>query len=330
MNHRTIPLALAVATLALAGCTASTHPTTPSSLGAARRSADMLACLGQPGPIDVETVVSTEWAVARAGLINLDAPKARAVHLSDGEEPIEVFFHVVRHPRFGTFLIDTGVERALRDAPNEAAARGLIASFMHLEKMGFEKPLGDWIRAERRPIRGVFFTHLHPDHVTGAPDLPKTTPIYAGPGETTARAFLHMFSRGTIDRALEGLPPLGEWRFQPDPDGRFAGVIDVFGDGSFWALWTPGHTPGSTSYVARTTRGPVLFTGDTSHTRWGWENGVEPGTFTSDHARNAESLERLRRLVREHPAIEVRLGHQHLGAPATAGARAEANAAPAR
>jgi N-acyl homoserine lactone hydrolase len=55
----------------------------------------------------------------------------------------------------------------------------------------------------------------------------------------------------------------------------------------------------------------VLFTGDTAHTRWGWENDVEPGSFTADHVKNATSLAQLRKLVEEHPAIEVRLGHQH-------------------
>ncbi len=321
MMHRTATFALAVALglASLTGCAATTHATQPSSLGAPRRAADMLAVVDQPGPIEVESVVSTEWAVTRAGLVNLDAPKAKAAGLTDGDEPIQVFFHVVRHPRFGTFIIDTGVERALRDAPDKAAVRGLVASEMHVEKMGFQKPLGDWLAAQPEPLRGVFFTHLHLDHTAGAPDLPKSTPIYAGPGETTARAFLNLFTQGTIDRALEGLPPVSEWRFQPDPDGRFAGILDVFGDGSFWALWTPGHTPGSTSYVARTPRGPVLFTGDTCHTRWGWENDVEPGSFTADHAQNAESLARLRRLAQEHPALDVRLGHQHGSAPAGTG-----------
>jgi N-acyl homoserine lactone hydrolase len=315
MECRTIVVILAAA-LNLTGCAASTHATQPSSLGAARRSADLLAVIDQPGPIEVESVVSTEWAITRAGLINLDAPKAKAAGLTDGDEPIQVFFHVVRHPRVGTFIIDTGVERALRDAPEKAALRGFIAGQMDVEKMVFQKPLGDWIAAQREPLRGVFFTHLHIDHVTGAPDLPKQTPLYAGPGETTPRAFLNMFTQGTIDRALDGLPPVSEWSYRADPDGRFAGVVDVFGDSSFWALWTPGHTPGSTAYLARTASGPVLFTGDTSHTRWGWENDVEPGTFTADHAQNAESLERLRRLVKEHPVIDVRLGHQHVAAKA--------------
>ncbi len=304
--------ALLALSLGLGGCAASSHAIQPSALGSARSSAALLAVVDQPGPLTVETVNSTEWAVSRAGLINLESQKAKDAGYIDSDEPIQIYFHVVRHPTKGVFLIDTGVERALRDAPEKAAIRGIVAGEMHLEKMRFQKPLGEWIAAEKEPIRGVFFTHLHLDHVSGAPDLPKTTPIYAGPGEATARAFLNLFTQGTIDRELEGLPALSEWRFSPDADGRFEGVLDVFGDGSFWALWTPGHTAGSTSYLARSTSGPILFTGDTCHTRWGWENEVEPGSFTSDHAQNLDSLKRLRRLVAEHPAIEVRLGHQAL------------------
>ena len=308
-----------VASLALTGCAASSHAIQPSALGKTQRTADLLAVVDQPGPIEVETVVSTEWAVARSGLINLESAKAKDAGFIDGDEPILVFFHVIRHPTQGTFLIDTGVEKALRDAREKSVFQGLVAKEMHIERMRFQKPLGEWIAAQTEPVKGVFFTHLHLDHVSGAPDLPKTTPLYAGPGETTATAFLNLFTRGTLDRALDGLPAVSEWKFEADADGRFAGLIDVFGDGSFWALFTPGHTPGSTSYLARTAKGAVLFTGDTCHTRWGWQAEVEPGTFTADHEKNLESLTRLRRLVTEHPTIDVRLGHQNLdpriGAP---------------
>jgi len=37
---------------------------------------------------------------------------------------------------------------------------------------------------------------------------------------------------------------------------------------------------------------------------------VEPGSFSSDVPRSAESLARMRRLVAAHPGVEVRLGHQ--------------------
>jgi len=72
-----------------------------------------------------------------------------------------------------------------------------------------------------------------------------------------------------------------------------------------------GHTPGSTAYLVRTTKGPVLLTGDASHTRWGWEHDVEPGTFSADIPKSAESFKRLRQLATEHPALDVRFGHQH-------------------
>ena len=96
-------------------------------------------------------------------------------------------------------------------------------------------------------------------------------------------------------------------------------TVDV--DGSVWAIWVPGHTVGSTAFIARTAEGPVLLVGDTSHTSWGWLNGVEPGSFTADHAANAVALEKLRALAAEHPAMSVRLGHQRLEQPANRAAK---------
>ncbi|AKU90371.1 Beta-lactamase-like [Vulgatibacter incomptus] len=147
--------------------------------------------------------------------------------------------------------------------------------------------------------------------------MPKGTPIFAGPGEAHPRRFINLFTQGSIDRALAGHAPVQEWPFQGG-DERFAGIVDVFGDGSLWAIWVPGHTPGSVAYLARTVRGPVLFVGDTSHTSWGWRHDVEPGSYTVDRAMNATSLAAQRRLVAEHPGIDVRLGHQHLDESRTA------------
>jgi N-acyl homoserine lactone hydrolase len=116
--------------------------------------------------------------------------------------------------------------------------------------------------------------------------------------------------RSNIARLLDGHDAIGEWRFAPDPAGRFDGVVDVFSDGSVWAIGVPGHTPGSTAYLVRTGQGPVLLTGDASHTRWGWENDVEPGTYSDDPARSAASLRKLRAFAADHPDVEVRFGHQ--------------------
>jgi N-acyl homoserine lactone hydrolase len=294
----------------LSGCAVTQHATKPSALGTPKSSKDLLAVIKKPGPATVETINSSDWEVDRKGLINLDHPTAVEAGLVNGPEPIQVYFHVIRHPSKGTFIIDTGVERALREDQSKSAIGGVLRWYMKLEKLKVQMALGDWIAKESQPIQGVFLTHLHFDHITGMADVPAGTAVYTGPGEAAATSVQNMFVKGSTDQALEGKAAISEWQFAPDKDGRFAGVIDVFGDGLVWAIWTPGHTPGSTSYLVRTVKGPVLLTGDVAHTRWGWDHDVEPGGFSADGPLGLESFKKLRALVAENPSIDVRLGHQ--------------------
>lgn len=304
----------ALAGLALSsGCTITSHETKQVRMGKALNSRAMLALIDEPGPLQVETVNAADWEIDRSGLINLDHPRAKEAGLKDGSEPIEIYFHVITHPTRGAFLVDSGVENALRDTPDDAAISGLAAKAIHADRMRIHQPLGAWLEARRVQLSGVLLTHLHLDHVLGLRDVPARTPIYVGPGEASQKAFMNLMVRGVTDRVLTGKGPLQELDFDPDADGRFAGVRDLFGDGSLFVLHVPGHTRGSLAFVARTSDGPVLITGDTCHTVWGWQNDVEPGSFTADRAGNAKSLAALRKLVKEHPKTVVLLGHQHLG-----------------
>jgi len=295
--------------LATAGCAASTHAAVPSSLGTPSSSDAMEAVLDRPGPITLEVVNSTDWAVPRSGVINLDSPRAKAAGLKDGEEPIAVFAYVVRHPTRGVFLVDSGVTERLVHDPKGAGAGLFVRWQLHPEKMRLHES-ADHLVARVGDLAGVLLTHVHLDHVSGMPAVPRGTPIYAGPGETTDRSFWNLFTQGTIDAFLDGQAPLQTWQYRPDASGRTAGVLDVFGDGSLWAILAPGHTTGSTAYLVRTTTGPVLLTGDASHTRWGWEHDVEPGAFSGDRPRSVGSLASLRALAARHPLMTVRLGHQ--------------------
>jgi N-acyl homoserine lactone hydrolase len=317
MNRRALCLA-AVLPLTVGACALTHHGAQPSALGRPSRSNELLAVIDQPGPLTVETINSADWAVDLSGLVDMKDPKVKDAGLKDHLEPIQVYFHVIHHPTRGTFIVDTGIEKKLRDDPKNAAIRGFLAHFMHMEMMHVHTALGDWVAQQKEPLQGVLMTHLHLDHISGMPDVPHGTPIYAGPKEVQAHSFANMFLQPNADRAFEGQAPVSEWQYQADPDGRFEGVIDVFGDGSLWAIWVPGHTPGSTAFVARTASGPVLLTGDTCHTRFGWEHDVAPGSYTADHKANEVSLAKLRKLVAEHPAMQVRLGHQQLQTAAAA------------
>jgi glyoxylase-like metal-dependent hydrolase (beta-lactamase superfamily II) len=303
---RALP-AVALLAASATACTATSHAMRPTALGTASSGAAMEAVMDRPGPIRVDTIDAADWAVTRAGLINLDHPTAKAAGLKDGDEPISVFVHVLHHPTRGTFLVDSGISRLVVTDPAAAGIGPIIRSFLHVEKLKVRTDTA--ALAAREPIAGVFLTHVHLDHVMGVRDLPAATPVYTGPGEDE-RGFMHMFTRGSINGLLDGHDAIGTWRFAADPSGRFAGVVDVFGDGSLFAISVPGHSAGSTAYLARTPDGPVLMTGDASHTRWGWEHDVEPGNFSSDQPRSAISLRTLRALVARHPSTSVRLGHQ--------------------
>jgi glyoxylase-like metal-dependent hydrolase (beta-lactamase superfamily II) len=302
-------LVLVALGVAASGCTVTSHATQRSTLGTARTGADLVKALEspEPGVVEVETVNSADWAVPRSGLINLKHPAA--AELKDGDEPIFIPFHVIKHPTKGTFIIDTGVETAMRTDPSKSAVSALVRGAMGMEKVKVNLSLGEWL-AKGNTLDGVFLTHLHADHIMGLPDVAASTPVYSGPGEASATNVLHFLVRGTTDAEFEGKGPINEWAFEADATGTFDGVLDVFGDGSVWALWVPGHTPGSTAYLVRTKTGPVLFTGDACHTRWGWEHHVEPGTYTADGPRSVVSFQKLQQLVQAHPGIEVRFGHQ--------------------
>ncbi len=292
----------------------SRHASEATKLGTPSSAAALEAVIDQPGSLTVETVASADWQIDRSGLINLKHPKAKAAGLTDGQEPIQIFFHAIHHPTRGLFIVDTGVENALASDPEHAALHGMVASLAHVDQMRVHAPLGQWLSAQHEPLQGVFLTHLHLDHVAGMPDVPRSVPVFVGPGETSEHGGMNILIEPIIDRALGNRGPLETFLFSRDPSGVFAGVLDVFGDGSLWALHVPGHTPGSVAFVARTPKGPVLLTGDASHTAWGWKNGVEPGTFSDDQKASVESLKQLESLAARHPGLDVRLGHQSLNA----------------
>jgi len=256
--------------------------------------------LDAPGTITHEAVVSARWTVPTAGLIDLSDPAA--AELANDPHPIVLPVHVLTHPTAGTFIVDTGFPA------NELPARGLVRSF--LSDIEPVEPLADILARVDGELAGVLLTHNHADHVLGLVDVPDGVPVYAGAGEERPVGFSGRVMFPTFARAL-GDRPLSLFAFDGpqvvDLDGVRA--IDLLGDGSLYALEAAGHTPGSTAYLARTADGPVLFTGDCSHTRWGWDHGVTPGTYTHDHGANAESLAKLMALSEAH-GMQVEVGHE--------------------
>ncbi len=290
-----------VLTVLLQACGMSAHPLGPPAIGKTVDGEQMERLLEQPGPVQLQTINSADWSVPLSGLV------ARRSVLRLREQ---VYAHVLRHPTRGNYLVDTGVSQQLVDDPGKAGLGWLVRRGMGIEKMKVQKGTASILQDLGGKLSGVFLTHMHIDHISGMPDIAGDVPLYVGPTESTEKNFINLFVHGSTNQLLQGKHSLQEWAFQPEPQGRFDGIVDIFEDGSVFAISVPGHTSGSVAYLVRTAQGPVLLTGDTSHTRWGWEHTVEPGDYTRDNERNLKSLKALKALVERHPQIVVRLGHQ--------------------
>ncbi|CAG9984158.1 unnamed protein product [Clonostachys byssicola] len=285
------------------------HPTVRATLGRPVKSGDMERLIDQPGSIEIKTIAA-DWVADLSGLLNLNDPKAVQAGLKERREPIKIFAHVIRHPSQGFFLVDTGVSRRFVADPAAAGVGWVLRTFAGISDMKAQQSTKEILDAEGTALKGVFMTHLHLDHVSGLPDIPKDVPIYTGPHEAESGLFMNIAVQGTNDRLLAGRPPLQEFDIPRDEDNKFAGVLDIFGDGTLFAIHSPGHTTGHIALVARTPAGPVLMTGDVCHTRWGWDNGVEPGTFLKERDPSRESLFALKAFSERHPNMEIKLGHQ--------------------
>lgn len=290
--------------LTVSACATPTtrHPVVTADIGAPASTSDMVASLARPGVATFQRVGFAQWTGGRGAFIDRNDPRTAVV--PKGEEEATVYAYIIDHPRFGRILIDSGVSADLDSRLNWVMRRGVRDLNVRIDLT-----TGQRLEGEVAPV-AVFLTHLHFDHSGGLIDLPATTPVYVGPGEAQERSRINLLLGSPADSILKGYGPLREWAFQPDPDTAFDGVLDVFGDGSIWAVSVPGHSAGSTAYLVNAVDGPKLVVGDAVSTRLGWEDGMPQPVVAAARAAAERSADRLRRFAAAHPTVEVFLGHQ--------------------
>ncbi len=251
-----------------------------------------------PTRVTVETLV-TGHATGDRRMV-LDPADPNIARLSNPSDPSAVLAHLVHHPRHGYFLVDVGLSRAFAEGRGNYSAP--LAEM--LSKIGVEtrqsagEDVATQLRARGVVPRRIFLTHLHEDHTSGLVDLDCGIPVAFGAGEGPPGD--HFTCRSTHEIDFRDAEPIAP----------FDRVVDVFGDGSFWAIATPAHTRGHTSYLVHARGGPVLITGDAAAYHAQLVHRIRPASGVFDPDAATRSLDQLATLKERFPRLHVAVGHE--------------------
>jgi glyoxylase-like metal-dependent hydrolase (beta-lactamase superfamily II) len=260
-------------------------------------------------PRDISLTTLQTGVVHMDACLNLDPASPRQADCDHVPRDLAVLAHWVHHPGYGDFLVDTGFGDSFAKHPPYGNYTEAMSLFNWANGVTNKQEPGMDLAAHVARLhihpKSVFFTHLHPDHTGGVSALGPETEFVFGKDEASflARAAVanHFSGKSRFLRidfsTAPVLPPLGP-------------SVDLFGDGSLWAISVPGHTDDDVAFLVNG-HTPVLLTGDASHFAWGFRNGVGPrGWDSAGTARGRASLEQLRAFAMAYPTVRLIYGHE--------------------
>lgn len=223
--------------------------------------------------------------------------------------PIPAF--LIHHPTAGPILVDTAMHPSVDAKPSANLGRA-IAAFAK-----FRMPNGDistQLRArdiDPKSIGTVVMTHLHFDHASGMAEFPNSTFVLSDTeweAATTGQRplldgyrrshFDYLFDYRTIDFAGAGI----------ESYASFGRTFDLLGDGSIRLAFTPGHTAGHVSVIARLRDHDFVIAGDAVYTHDQLEGKNVPPRPHDEHQWQ-RSRRDLQRFARQFPQAVVVPGH---------------------
>jgi glyoxylase-like metal-dependent hydrolase (beta-lactamase superfamily II) len=211
--------------------------------------------------------------------------------------------YVVRHPRVGTVLIDTGFHRdASVDLRKDfGPAMGFMFSGLRPSESAFDEQL-QALHVKPEEVEQVVMTHLHVDHTSGMRLVPNATFICTRQ-EWSAAKRRFASANGYVAHHLPASARVRLLDLERDGEQHdaFDRTVDLFGDGSFRLLWTPGHTKGHQSILLSPGDGrEVLVVGDAAYTLRSIERQQLP-MLTADDDASRRSLAQLKSFADAHP-----------------------------
>ncbi|MCB0827967.1 MAG: N-acyl homoserine lactonase family protein [Solirubrobacterales bacterium] len=245
--------------------------------------------------------------IGRVGTLRL----LREANQEQPRLPVPAF--LIRHPKAGPILVDTGLHPSIASDPTE-----------NLGRMGswFLKPAlepGEDVPAQLRAkgvdpaaIRLVILTHLHVDHASAIADFPNSTLLVTADEWRTATSGLFPLFKGYRRQQFDYTFDFRTVEFEGEQVHSYASfgrTIDLFGDGSIRLASTPGHTPGHQSVIVRLKDRDMVICGDAVYRSEQLEEGSDlPGLMADPH-NFRRSLQEIRLFHRQYPEAVMTPGH---------------------
>ena len=224
--------------------------------------------------------------------------------------PVPAF--LITHPALGPVLVDTAFHSSVAAKPQ--ANLGPVLSRLSRARVAPGKDIPSQLRErglDPRQLELVVLTHMHFDHTSGIAEYPKATFIVSarewGAATTGDRPLLrgyrrehfnYLFDYRTIDFDRGGIASYAS----------FGRTFDLFGDGSVRLAYTPGHTPGHCSVIARLGDRDFVIAGDAVYTRAQLDGGDPPPNPVDSHLWR-RSLRELQQFARTYPKAVIVPGH---------------------
>ncbi len=253
--------------------------------------------------ITAKLIYSGELKTHLSTAINLKHPSCSG--LKDKEISVPIFAYLIYHEKFGHFLIDSGCDSSYINNPYGKMKVSLISKFVPKTILRPEDAIDKQIENYRNDIKGVFFTHLHLDHTSGLSALPDNILYFSGKGEKPLLIKWLLEPNDFKSNDTMYILDFDSVQAQSTPLGK---AIDIFGDQSFWAISTPGHTKGHISYLVNTKEHPILIAGDACCISLSIEKGVGPSG--SDTALGQKTFENMMQFLKDNQEVKLWIGHE--------------------
>jgi N-acyl homoserine lactone hydrolase len=225
--------------------------------------------------------------------------------------PVPAF--LIRHPSAGAILVDTGLHPSIAtDGKENFGGPGTRFGHPALES-GEDAPAKLRERGlDPGEIPIVVMTHMHIDHTSAISEFPNSTFVLSEKewqaAASGSQPLLNGYRRVHFDYAFD-YRTVDFDRGGIDSYATFGRAFDLFGDGSVRLAYTPGHSAGHISVIARLKERDFVIGGDATYTQAQLDGDAPLAPRPFDAHNYRRSLQELKLFRREYPTAIVTPGH---------------------